>query len=38
MELEKLDQKTRNLKTMYGAQHPKADVDCICRDLREGEV
>ena len=26
-ELEELDRKTRTLMTMYGAQHPKADVD-----------
>ena len=26
-ELEELDRKTRKLMTMYGAQHPKADVD-----------
>ena len=27
MELEELDQKTRKLMAMYGAHHPKADVD-----------
>ena len=27
MELEELNLKTRKLMTMYGAQHPKADVD-----------
>jgi len=26
-ELEEMDRKTRKLMTMYGAQHPKADVD-----------
>ena len=26
MELEELDQKTRKLMTMYGVQHPKADI------------
>ena len=26
-ELEELDRKTRKLMTMYGVQHPKADVD-----------
>ena len=27
IELEELDRKTRKLMTMYGRQHPKADVD-----------
>ena len=27
MELEELDRRTRKLMTMYGAHHPKADVD-----------
>ena len=27
IELEELDRKTRKLMTMYGTQHPKADVD-----------
>ena len=27
MDLEELDRKTRKLMTMYGAHHPKADVD-----------
>ena len=27
MELEELDRKTRKLMTMYGANHPTADVD-----------
>ena len=27
MELEELDRKTRKLMTIYGANHPKADVD-----------
>ena len=36
MELEELDRRTRKLMTIYGAHHPKADVDsCTCRDGRE---
>ena len=27
MELEELDRRTRKLMTVYGAHHPKADVD-----------
>ena len=27
MELEELDRRTRKMMTMYGAHHPKADVD-----------
>ena len=38
MELEELDRRTRKLMTMYGAHHPKADVDRlyfqICEDGR----
>ena len=38
MELEELGRKTRKLMTMYGAQHPKADVDRLhlqsCEEVR----
>ena len=36
MELEELDQKTRKLMTMYGAHHPKADVDRLYLQRYEG--
>ena len=36
MELEELDRKTRKLMTMYGAQHPKADVDRLYLQRCEG--
>ena len=36
MELEELDQKTRKLMTMYGAHHPKADVDRLYLQRCEG--
>ena len=29
MELEKLNWRTRKLMTMYGAHHPKADVEVL---------
>ena len=37
MELEELDWKARKLMTMYGVQHPKADVDklYLLRCVRE---
>ena len=34
--LEKLDRKTRNLMTMNGGHHPKADVDRLYLKRREG--
>ena len=36
MEPEKLDQKTREQMTMYGAQHHKADVDRLYLQRCEG--
>ena len=39
MELEELDQKTRKLMTMYGAQTlMQMLLDCTSRDVREGDV
>ena len=35
-ELEELDRKTRKLMAMYGAQHPKADVDRLCLKRCDG--
>ena len=35
-ELEEMDRKTRKLMTMYGAQHPKADIDRLYLKRREG--
>ena len=35
-ELEELDRKTRKLMSMYGAQHPKADVDRLYLKRRDG--
>ena len=36
MELEELDRRTRKLMTMYGAHHPKADVDRLYLQRCEG--
>ena len=36
MEPEELDRKTRKSMTMYGAQHPKADVDRLSLQRCEG--
>ena len=36
MDLEELDRKTRKLMTMYGAHHPKADVDRLYLQRCEG--
>ena len=36
MEPEELDQKTRKLMTMFGAQHPKADIDRLYLQRCEG--
>ena len=36
MELEQLDRKTRELMAMYGAKHPKADVDRLYLEKCEG--
>ena len=36
MELEKLDRRTRKLMTIYGAHHPKADVDRLYLQRCEG--
>ena len=36
-ELEELDSKTRKLMTMYGPQHPKADVDRLYLKRCDGE-
>ena len=38
MELKELDWKTKRLKTMYGAHHPKPDVERLYLQRREGEV
>ena len=38
MELEELDRKTRRLKTMHGAHHPKPDVERSYLQRYEGEV
>ena len=36
MELEERDRRTRKLMTMYGAHHPKADVDRLCLQKFDG--
>ena len=36
MEHEELDRRTRKLMTMYGAHHPKADVDQLYLQRCEG--
>ena len=35
-ELQGIDRKTRTLFTMYGALHPKSDVDRLCIPRKEG--
>ena len=35
-ELQAIDRKTRKLFTVYGALHPKSDIDRLCKPRKEG--
>jgi len=37
LKTKKIDRKTRRILTMYKVQHPKADIDRLCKEERRRE-
>jgi hypothetical protein len=37
-DIKKIDRKTRRILTMYKVQHPKADIDRLCKEERRRDT